>query len=305
MSDQFEKDPSGSDVFGLRDRPVLVVGGGSGIGRATALLLGRVGANVAVADLDPARAREVADEVAALGVRSVAISGDVTDPLAAERVVDDAHAALGGLLAVINIVGVASWSDLLSMDVAMWESDLRSNLTHHLFVGRAAARHMIADGVAGRLALVTSISGIFGAPNHAAYGAAKAGAIALARTMAGEWAPHGIRVNSVAPDIIATPRVVAGFEARGITDMDAIVAADGVPMARWGTPEEIAGPLVFLVSDLSGFMTGQNLVVDGGTQSRFPHGGPKPFKAEDQLGQDQLDQDQAAQDQAAQDSPPD
>jgi NAD(P)-dependent dehydrogenase (short-subunit alcohol dehydrogenase family) len=277
-----------TSLFGLQGKPVLVVGGGSGIGRATALMLGQVGADVAVADLDAGRAAEVAAEVAAnaaaqvpsAAVRTVSVAGDVTDPDDAQRIVDTAHAELGGLHAVINIVGVASWSDLLSMDIAMWESDLRSNLTHHLFVGRAAARHMIADGVAGRLALVTSISGIFGAPNHAAYGAAKAGAIALARTMANEWAPHGIRVNSVAPDIIATPRVVDGFTARGITDMNAIVQADGVPLGRWGTPDEIAGPLVFLVSDLSGFMTGQNLVVDGGTQSRFPHGGPKPFTPE-------------------------
>ena len=206
------------DVFGLRDQPVLVVGGGSGIGRATALLLGRVGARVAVADLDHARASEVAAEVAALGVQSFAVAGNVTDPTDAQRVVDEAHAALGGLHSLINIVGVASWSDLLSMDLAMWESDLRSNLTHHLFVGRAAARHMIADGVAGRIAIVTSISGIFGAPNHAAYGAAKAGAIGLARSMANEWAVHGIRVNSVAPDIIATPRVIAAAKATRLRD---------------------------------------------------------------------------------------
>ena len=268
---------SGSDLFGLRGKPVLVVGGGAGIGRATALLFGRVGASVAVADLDGERAAEVSADVLSLGVRSIAIAGDVTDEFGAQAVVDEAHSALGGLFAVVNIVGMASWSDLLSMDLAVWDADLRNNLTHHLLVGRAAARHMIADGVAGRLALVTSISGIFGAPNHAAYGAAKAGATALARSMANEWAPYGIRVNSVAPDIIATPRVVAGFEARGISDMNAIVAADGVPLARWGTPDEIAGPLVFLVSDLAGFITGQNLVVDGGTQSRFPHGGPKPF----------------------------
>ncbi|MCU1398027.1 MAG: family oxidoreductase [Acidimicrobiales bacterium] len=289
MTDQLIADASSDaiDVFGLHGAVALVVGGGSGIGRATALMLGRVGADVAVADLDGARAEEVAAEVAALGVRSLGIAGDVTDPDDAQRVVDTAHTALGGLLAVVNIVGVASWSDLLSMDLAMWESDLRSNLTHHLHVGRAAARHMIADGKGGRIAMVTSISGIFGAPNHAAYGAAKAGAIALSKSMANEWAPYGIRVNTVSPDIIATPRVVAGFVERGVSDMNAIVAADGVPMARWGTPDEIAGPLVFLVSDLAGFMTGQNLVVDGGTQSRFPHGGPKPFVAKDPAGDDE------------------
>ncbi len=275
-------DPSASDVdvFGLRAKPTLVVGGGSGIGRATALLLARVGADVAVVDLDADRASVVSAEVAALGVRSVALSGDVTDPVDAERVVDSAHEMLGGLHAVVNIVGMASWADLLNVDLAAWDADLRINLTQHMLVGRAAARHMIADGTAGRLALVTSISGIFGAPNHAAYGAAKAGATALARTMANEWAPYGIRVNSVAPDIIATPRVVDGFTNRGISDMNAIVVADGVPLARWGTPDEIAGPLVFLVSDLAGFITGQNLVVDGGTQARFPHAGPKPFTPE-------------------------
>jgi NAD(P)-dependent dehydrogenase (short-subunit alcohol dehydrogenase family) len=260
-----------SDHFGLQGKPALVVGGGSGIGRATALLLAEVGARVAVADLDGDRAAEVAKEVG-----GTAIAGDVTDADGAQRVVDEAHAALGGLHAVANIVGMASWADLMTVDLPTWEGDLRINLTQHLLVGRAAARHMIDDGVAGSLAIVTSISGIYGAPNHAAYGAAKAGATNLARSMANEWAPHGIRVNSVAPDIIATPRVVAGFEDRGVTDMDAIVAEEAL-LAHWGRPEDIAGPLVFLLSDLAAFMTGQNLIVDGGTNARFPHAGPKPF----------------------------
>lgn len=268
------------DAFGLRDQPTLVIGGGSGIGRATALLLASVGARVAVADLDPDAAQRVADEAAAAGATAVAIGGSVTERAGADAVVAEARARLGGLLAVINIVGVASWSDLLHMDDEIWERDLRSNLTHHLYVGQAAARGWVDEGVAGRLAFVTSVSGIYGAPNHAAYGAAKAGAAALARSMANEWGTYGIRVNSVAPDVIATPRVVAGFESRGVTDMNQIMIDDGVPLERWGRPEEIAGPLVFLVSDLAGFMTGQNLVVDGGTQARFPHGGTKPFRNE-------------------------
>src|SRR3954471_10832114 len=97
-----------TDVLGLQDKPVLVVGGGSGIGRATALLLAQLGANVAVADLDDTRASAVADEVAALGVKAVPVSGDVTTPAGAAAVVDAAYNGLGGLGAVINIVGLAS-----------------------------------------------------------------------------------------------------------------------------------------------------------------------------------------------------
>ena len=270
---------SGADdgsVFGLAGKAALVVGGGSRIGAATAGLLASAGDRVVVADVDGDRAKAVAGEVGGIA----AIAGDVTKAAEAERVVDEAHAALGGLDAVANIVGLASWGDLMSMDAATWEHDLAINLNHHLYVGRAAARHMIADGSGGALALVTSISGLYGAPNHAAYGAAKAGAMALARTMANEWAPHGIRVNCVAPDVIGTPRVLTGFAERGITDVDAIVA-DEVPLGRWGRPEEIAGPLVFLLSKLSSFMTGQTLIVDGGSIVQFPHMGPRPFSAPD------------------------
>ena len=260
-----------SDIFGLEGVPALVVGGGSGIGRASANMLHRAGASVAVADLDPRLAEEVAAEVG-----GIAVSGDVTDRAGAAAVVDEAHAALGGLRVLVNIVGAASWADLSELDDAIWERDLRLNLTQHLYVCQAAAKHMIAGG-GGAMSLVASVSGLYGAPNHAAYGAAKAGVMALSRTMANEWGSKGIRVNCVAPDIIATPRVVAGFNERGVGEMDAIARADGVPLGRWGRPEEIAGPLVFLASPLAGFMTGQTLVVDGGTQARFPHGGVNPM----------------------------
>ena len=267
-----------TNVLGLAGKAALVVGGGSGIGRATALLLGQAGADVVVADLDAERAKTVSGEVAALGVASHAIAGDVTARASAEAVVAQAIDALGGRLDVLcNIVGVAEWVQLLDMPDEVWESSLSKNLTHHLHVGRAAAQHMIATGTAGRMALVASVSGLYGAPNHGGYGAAKAGVMGLTRTMAQEWGPHGIRVNAVAPDMIATPRVVAGFTDRGVADIDAIARDDIQLLNRWGKPEEIAGPLVFLVSDLAGFMTGQTLVVDGGTLAAFPHAGPKPF----------------------------
>jgi NAD(P)-dependent dehydrogenase (short-subunit alcohol dehydrogenase family) len=253
------------DRFGLEDKPTLVVGGGYGIGRETSLLLAEAGARVAVADVDPVRAAGVADEVG-----GIPIVGDVTDPDGARKVVDAAHAQLGGLERVANIVGLATFvEDVFAIDTEVWEHDLRINLVHHLDVSRAAARHMIDDGTGGAFALVASVSGIYGAAGHAAYGAAKAGVMSLARAMASEWGPHGIRVNCVAPDVIMTPRLLAG----GAMPAEGTPVGEEVVLGRWGRPDDIAGPLVFLLSELSSFMTGRTLVVDGGSMIHFPHGG--------------------------------
>ena len=266
------------DPLGLEGTPALVIGGASGIGRATAVMLAGVGASVVVGDLDPDAAAKVATEITEAGGTASSIGGDVLDPEGAAAVVDGARDVLGGLEVVVNIVGFAAWKALIEMDLATWDHDLTRNLNQHLFVGQAAARHYVADGVAGRIAMVASVSGLYGAPNHSAYGAAKAGVMSLARSMTAEWAQHGIRVNAVAPDCILTPRVAAGFEAAGVSDPDTIVQADGLPLGRWGTPDEIAGPLVFLVSQMGSFMSGQTLVVDGGMRAFFPHGGTNPMK---------------------------
>jgi 3-oxoacyl-[acyl-carrier protein] reductase len=267
-----------TDLFGLTGTPAMVIGGASGIGRATAQMLADVGAKVCVADLDPVAAANVADEIGASGATTCSVGGDVLTPEGAAGTVDAAYEALGGLEVVVNIVGFAAWMPLLEMDKATWDHDLNRNLSQHMYVSQAAARHFVADGVAGRIAVVASVSGLYGAPNHSAYGAAKAGLMALTRSMADEWGQHGIRVNGVAPDCIATPRVAAGFDAAGVEDRDAILKADGMPLGRWGTPDEIAGPLVFLCSQLSSFMSGQTLVVDGGQRAHFPHGGTNPMK---------------------------
>ncbi|HXY91480.1 MAG TPA: SDR family oxidoreductase [Acidimicrobiia bacterium] len=258
-----------NELFGLEGQPALVVGGGYGIGRATATMLAQVGANVAVADIDGERADRVAKEIG-----GHAIVGDVTTGAGADAVVDGAHDVLGGLTRLANIVGFADMRGFMDTDLAQWEAQLRLNLFQHMFVCRAAGRHMVAEG-GGAIAMVASVSGIYGARNHAAYGVAKAGVMSLARTLSDEWTGRGIRVNTVAPDIIATPRLVEG--AGGSADevvarFDEIAAGDRVPLARFGRPEEIAGPLLFLLSDLSSFMTGQCLVVDGGTMIHFPHG---------------------------------
>ncbi|WP_236794701.1 SDR family NAD(P)-dependent oxidoreductase [Amycolatopsis sp. GM8] len=258
--------------FGLQGKNALVVGGGFGIGRETALLLAHAGANVAIADIDVDRAKAVVAELEAIGVGAAAVAGDVTVEADAIRMVAETVAAFGSLDVVANIVGLAAWTDLMSVDERSWDLDLRRNLTHHLYLGRAAARVMIDSGAGGAMVMVASVSGVYGAPMHAAYGAAKAGLMDLVRTMSQEWAPHGIRVNAIAPDSIATPRVVAAMAASGLTCDDNAIA-NGVPLGRAGLPDEIAGPLVFLVSDLASFVTGQTIIVDGGMRAVFPHRG--------------------------------
>ena len=253
-----------ANVLGLEGKGALVVGGASGIGRATCLLLARAGARVAVGDLDPGAAKEVAAEVEAFGVPAGAVAGDVTDEAQATAMVNAAAELHGQLDVLVNIVGMAGWVDLLDLDAAAWELDLQRNLTQHLYVSRAAARRMIEQGSGGAMSLVASVSGIYGASNHGAYGAAKAGLMALGRTMAIEWGTHGIRVNSVAPDVIDTPRVVAARKRAGMEITPEFVQRNRIAVGRYGVPEDIAGALVYLVSDLSAFTTGQTLVVDGG-----------------------------------------
>jgi len=261
------------EIFGLEGEPALVVGGGYGSGRLTAMLLQQAGARVAIADIDPARAKAVSEE---LGVP--AFIGDIREQEQAVRVVDEAHEALGGLKRVANIVGLVKMGPFAEMSLADWDDQFRLNLHSQMFIAQAAGRHMLADGVGrnggGAIAMVASVSGYYGARNQAAYGAAKAGVMSLARSLADEWGPSGIRVNCVAPDITAVPRLTDQMGMpldRGLAQMDALAVSEGVPLQRFGRAEEIAKVLLFLVSDMSSFMTGQTLVNDGGVMVHFPH----------------------------------
>jgi NAD(P)-dependent dehydrogenase (short-subunit alcohol dehydrogenase family) len=259
---------SATDLFGIQGHKALVVGGGYGMGRETCLHLATAGADVAVADLDLSRAECVRDEVIALGPKGYALTGDVTDRAAAEALVQAARDTLGGLDIVVNIVGAASYASLMEIDDALWDAQHTINVRQQLNVARAAAQLMIAAQTPGAIAVVASVSGIYAAPLHGAYGAAKAALMSLVRTMSQEWGGHGIRINAVAPDGIATPRVRAGFEARG-ADMSHL--ARDTSLKRIGEPKDIAGALLFLVSDLGAFVTGQTIIVDGGVHASLPH----------------------------------
>ena len=183
----------------------------------------------------------------------------------AARGVAEARSALSGLDQVVNIVGASSWGSLLELDDATWERDFAVNLTHHWHVARSAAREWIDSGEGGVLCMVGSVSGQFSAAYHGAYGAAKAGLLALVRTAAEEWWPHGIRVNAVVPGAVRTPRIEAGWADGTVPRPDADT------LGRMAMPEDIADAILFLVSDMARRVTGQSLVVDGGATTKFPY----------------------------------
>ncbi len=193
------------DVFGLRGKSALVVGGGQGMGESTSRMLAAMGCNVAVLDYERARADAV---VASLGntVEAIALDADVLDDAAAQAAVARAHEAFGGVSILVTIVGQAAYVPLTEMTFEQWDHDQRRNLRYVFVMAQTFARVCMQSGAPGAIVVVASVSGLQSAPKHAAYGAAKAGLVNLVKSMAVEWAPHAIRVNAVAPGSIVTPR---------------------------------------------------------------------------------------------------
>jgi len=239
---------------GLLDgQRALITGGGSGIGRATARLMAAEGARVAVADIDGDAAGQVAKEI-----DGAAFHVDVTDPEALESAVRTAAETFDGLSIMFNNAGGGMLANVHEYGTELWEQLIRLNLTG-VFNGIKAAAPVILESGGGSIVSTASISGVRPAAGEAPYAAAKAGVVALTATAALEYAPS-IRVNAISPGSIATKLTdplwaVPGEEARAI---------EHTPLKRLGQPEDIAKVVVFLCSDLAAFITGQNIVVDGG-----------------------------------------
>ena len=246
------------ELFGLEGKRILVIGGGQGMGEATARLLAGLGCDLALLDLDIERAEKVAAAVREMGANALALSADVTDEAATAIAIDRAERELGPLDGMVTVVGMAGWSTIIDMTAEIWDRDHDRNLRYFFFAAREMAKRLLARGAPGSIVAVGSVDGIVSAPNHAAYGAAKAGLINLAKSMAAEWSEHGIRVNVVAPGGIVTPRIPLRAPEIERARMQ------GVPMKRRGTVNDIAKAAAFFLSDMSPYVTGQTLAVDGG-----------------------------------------
>ncbi|MCU1461594.1 MAG: dehydrogenase, short-chain alcohol dehydrogenase like [Acidimicrobiales bacterium] len=241
--------------MGLLDgHRAFVTGGGSGIGRATCRRMAAEGATVAVVDVDGDAAGAVAGEIG-----GIALNVDVADSKAMAIAVADAAEQLGGLSLLFNNAGGSNLAATDAYDPDEWERIVRVNLLGVYHGIRAAAPILVAGG-GGAIVSTASISGTRPAAGEGPYSAAKAGVVALTATAAFEYAPT-VRVNAVSPGMIAT-----GLTAPLLDNFPEISdrMVEKTPLARIGTPEDIADVVVFLCSDAARFITGQNLVIDGG-----------------------------------------
>nr|WP_255182813.1 MULTISPECIES: SDR family NAD(P)-dependent oxidoreductase [unclassified Rhodococcus (in: high G+C Gram-positive bacteria)] len=243
-------------------RTALVMGAGSGIGRASAIELAGAGVRVVAADLNAQSVTALAAEVD--GIIDLGQSWNATDPEACDALVAAAVEAVGHLDTVVSTVGWTAITKFLDESPDYWRRIIDVNLMSAIYLSAAAGRVMKDGG--GSIVLTSSEAGTVGTSGEAVYSAAKAGIIALVKSLAREWARFGIRVNAVAPGITATPLL----EEQGLVSGD---GADGgvlgsilrgVPMRRAGEPSEIAAAIAYLAGDGASYVTGQTLCVGGG-----------------------------------------
>lgn len=247
----------------LKGRTAIVTGAGSGIGRASALIMAREGATVAVCDRNPDGAGETVELIEAAGGKAQALMFDVTDDRALEQNFEFFASEQGRIDILHNHAGAQVEGDLESVSVKGFDNSWRLNVRSHFIGARIVAPHMKRLGK-GVILNTSSSSGVLYDREMIAYTTTKHAVIAMTRQMAGDYARFGIRVNALCPGWVDTPFNEPFIRQMGGREAIEKYIAEKVPMGRWASVDEIAEAVLFLVSDRSSYMTGQILVVDGG-----------------------------------------
>ncbi|MBP6875653.1 MAG: 3-oxoacyl-[acyl-carrier-protein] reductase [Candidatus Eisenbacteria bacterium] len=247
----------GSGCGNLKGQTAIITGAGRGIGRAIALALAGRGADVVVGDIDAAAAQAVASEAAALGVRSAAVACNVVIRREVEALVERALSEFGRLDILVNNAGITRDTLLVRMTEEQWDLVLDVNLKGTFFGCQAAAKPMM-KARSGKIVNLASITGLIGNAGQANYSASKAGVIALTRTVAKELASRNVQVNAIAPGFIETEMT------RELPEKARAAFLDNIPLARPGTPDDVANLVCFLASPESAYITGQCIAIDGG-----------------------------------------
>jgi NAD(P)-dependent dehydrogenase (short-subunit alcohol dehydrogenase family) len=250
---------------GLSTRVAFVTGGGSGIGRATALRLSSEGCRVAVVDFRPEAAQAVVDEIIALGGEAIPVIADVTSAELVERAVADVVDTFGSLSYVVNCAGIAlGEGGVVACSESDWDKTMAVNVKSIYLTGKFGIPAIIATG-GGSVVSIASVFGLVANPDECAYAASKGAILNLTRQMAVQHAADGVRVNAVLPSDTDTP-LIAGL--LGVSGDELIEAkkqlAAPIPLGRLADASEIAASIAFLLSDDARFITGVSLPVDGG-----------------------------------------
>jgi len=245
-----------SDIL-LEDRVAVVTGGGVGIGRGIAAGLAAFGASVAIWERDTESCTSSAEAIGGLGIVT-----DVRDTDQVRAALERTAAELGPVTILVNNAGGVFFSPLLDTSENGWDALYKANLRHVLLCTQVVAARLVAAKLPGSIINLTSIEGVRAAPGYAAYAAAKAGVINYTKTAAFELAPHGIRVNAIAPDLTLTEGLMQ-LSPDGLRPE----VSQAIPLGRAGNVDEIAGTAVFLASEMASYITGQTIHVDGGTQA--------------------------------------
>ena len=246
--------------FDLNGKVAVVTGGNRGIGLGMARGLARAGASVAIWSRNEERNAAAVDELGALGATAVALPCDVADRSSVVAAMAATEDALGRVHSLFANAGISAGVRFEEMEPAEWEHVIDVNLHGVYHTTQVVARHMIEHGGGGSMVLVASVLAHFGMASAPHYSASKGAVLQLAKSLAARLARYGIRVNTISPGWIETEMTE---ELRADERLGAMGLAR-TPMRRFGTPDDMEGPAVFLASDASGFMTGAELVVDGG-----------------------------------------
>lgn len=252
------------DLRQMVGRRVVMTGGAGNIGRATAQLLAEHGASVVIGDIDRRGAEETVAMIEAEGGVASYVETDVTDEAAMQNLAQSAAAQLGGIDAAFFNAGLQRSGSVTEFDLEEWDALFRVN-PRHCFLGvKAVTPHLRANGDGGSIVLTSSLAGVKGGPGMTAYSASKGAIIGFGRALAAELAPDAIRVNTICPGWIDTPFNAPAIDFMGGRASQEEAVRQVVPLARQGTPDEIASGVLYLASDASSYMTGQILLVDGG-----------------------------------------
>lgn len=248
--------------FSLEGKGAIVTGANTGLGQGIAIALAEAGADLAL--VGRSRPDETVTRIEALGRKAQVITADLADAEGVGAIVADARSALGSVDILVNNAGIIKRNDSIDFTFEEWDSVMNVNLRTLFFLSQAVAREMIAAGKGGKIINIASMLSFQGGIRVPSYTASKSGVAGLTKTLANEWARHGINVNAIAPGYFATNNTAA-LQADETRNAEIL---GRIPAGRWGNPSDLGGAAVFLASSASDYVQGITLPVDGGWLAR-------------------------------------